>query len=289
MRVRFGIRWGVLLGGVILSGAIHAAPSDAQTLRGILSERETYVPISLGTVYLTTESGDTLGRTLTAEQGYFEFEVPDEGSYFLIASALGYRAVRSDRVEVVRGSMQVVELTMLARPVPIEGVLVEADYDEPEIPGLVGTGFYDRAGAGLARGRGEFIFPGQIFVSEAKIPQALFWGSRTVRVHQTRAAPLLPRNPAEARPPADPWELDRVGPWDDILVIPNRTGPGYCSPSVYVDGIWLQEMNPGESLADVVPVRELMAIEIYEWPFGVPQQYAGKQECGVILFWTGRR
>ena len=71
-------------------------------------------------------------------------------------------------------------------------------------------------------------------------------------------------------------------------VIPNRTEPGYCSPSVYVDGVWLQQLNPGESLADVVRVDELLAVEVYEWPFGVPREYTGNQACGVILFWTGR-
>jgi hypothetical protein len=266
--------------------AASATSTQAQTLRGILSERDTYVPIELGTVYLTNEQQDTLDQTLTNEQGYFEFQVDEEGMYLLIASALGYRAVQSEPIAVEEGSLQVLELTMVARPIPIEGVLVPADLDAPEMPGLVGTGFYDRAAAGIARGRGEFIFPGQIAASEAKYPQALFWGLKTVRVHQTRPPTLLPRNQNEARPPTDPWAVDRIGPWNDVIVIPNRTGPGYCSPSVYVDGVWLSEMNPGESLADVVPKDDLLAVEVYEWPFGVPRQYTGNQACGVILFWT---
>jgi hypothetical protein len=265
---------------------LFTAPLEAQTLRGILSERDTYVPIRLGSVYLTTEQRDTLSQTLTNEQGYFEFRVPEVGTYFLIASALGYRAIQSEPIEVEEGSMQVVELTMLARPVPIEGVLVPADLDAPERPGLVGTGFYDRAAAGITRGRGEFIFPGQIEASPARYTQALFWGLKTVRVHQTRPPTLLPRDPTRPRPAQDLWAVDRVGPWNDVLVIPSRVGSGYCSPSIYVDGVWLRELNAGESLADAVPKDELLAVEVYEWPFGVPQQYTGNQECGVILFWT---
>jgi hypothetical protein len=267
------------------------APLEAQSLRGILSELDTYVPIRLGSVYLTTEQMDTLSQTLTNEQVYFEFRVPEVGTYFLIASALGYRAVQSEPIEVEEGSMQVVELTMLARPVPIEGVLVPADLDAPERPGLVGTGFYDRAAAGITRGRGEFIFPGQIEASPARYTQALFWGLKTVRVHQTRvlqsvARPRLDGSVERRGPPADPTRFDRVGPWNDVLVIPSRVGSGYCSPSIYLDGIWLRELNAGESLADAVPKDELLAVEVYEWPFGVPQQYTGNQECGVILFWT---
>jgi hypothetical protein len=255
----------------------------------VLSERETYAPIELGRVLLATEQMDTLRQTLTNEEGYFELEVLEEGRYYLIASALGYRAVRSDLLEVSKGSLHVVELTLLARPVPIEGVLVEADYDEPEIPGLAGTGFYDRAASGLARGRGEFIFPGQIVASEARYPQGLFWGLKTVRVHSTRPPNLLPRGPSASAGSADPWKVDRMGPWDDVLVIPNRIGPGYCAPSIYVDGIWIKEMNPGESLADAVLKDDLEGVEVYEWPFGVPRQYRGAEACGVILFWTRNR
>lgn len=42
----------------------------------------------------------------------------------------------------------------------------------------------------------------------------------------------------------------------------------------------------GASLADLVYKDELLGVEVYEWPFGVPRQYTGKQSCGVILFWT---
>ena len=292
-------RFAALVPGVALALALAGAvaPAHAQVLRGILSERETFAPIPLGTVILTTESQDTLDSTLTNEQGYFEFEVPEEGSYHLIASALGYRAVQSELIAVEEGSMQGFELRLAVRPVPIEGVLVAADLDAPEVPGLMGTGFYDRAAENMARGRGEFIFPGQILASEAKYVQALFWGLKTVRVHQTRPARLLARSGegpvllggggARAQRPDD-TAFEPVGPWTDVLVIPNRTGPGYCAPSIYVDGIWIRELNAGETLADVVPMSELLAVEVYEWPFGVPRQYVGNQACGVILFWTER-
>ncbi len=289
-----GVR-AVLVTVALTAAAWPGARAEAQVLRGILSERETFVPIPLGTVILTTTEMDTLATTLTTEQGYFEFDVPEPGGYYLIASALGYRAMRSELLDVEGASMQVIELTMAVRPVPIEGVLVPADLEAPEVPGLVGTGFYDRAGENFPRGRGEFIFPGQILASDASYPQALFWGMRTVRVHQTRPPRLLPRGgsgpvllPGGKVAPERPEDtaFEPVGPWTDVLVIPNRAAPGYCSPSIYVDGIWIQELNPGETLADVVPMSELLAVEVYEWPFGVPRQYAGKQECGVILFWT---
>jgi len=249
----------------LLIGWLFAAPVSGQEIRGILSEREAYEPIALGTVTLVTSELDTLSWTLTDRRGFFRFDVPEAGGYYLIATALGYRAVRSELVEVVREDPRIVEITMVARPIPVEGVLVEARAEEPEVAGLAGTGFYERA----AGGRGEFIYPGQIVASEARYTQALFWGLKTVRVHQ--------------------MSHDRPGPWNDVLVIPNPAGPGYCAPSLYIDGIWVRELNPGESLADAVPKESLQAAEVYVWPFGVPWQYRGQEGCGVILFWTDRR
>ena len=248
----------VLLGGVLAEGAA------GQTLRGILSDRDSYQPIELGEVTLLDEELDTLAQTITDQRGYFTFDLPDSGEYSVIAAALGFRPVRSEAVWVGADEIRIVEVGMESRPVPVEGLLVEARADEPEVAKLRGTGFYQR----LAEGRGEYLTPGQIAGSEVRWPQQLFWGMRTVRVFQ--------RSP------------ERAGIWNDILVMPNRSGAGYCRPSIYVDGRWIREemLAPGESLADIVYKEELLGVEVYEWPFGVPRQYTGRQECGVILFWT---
>lgn len=243
---------------------VAATPLEAQAIRGVLSDRATYEPIDVGAVVLVDEALDTLARTITDEGGYFEFELAESGEYYVIASALGYQAIRSESIWVGAGEIRVVEIAMETRPLPVEGFLVEASADEPQVAELRPTGFYER----MAEGRGEFITPGQIAASEAKWPQQLFWGSRTVRVQQR--------------------SHERPGVWDDVLVIPNRQGRGYCRPSIYVDGRWIREemMGEGESLADVVYKEEILGVEIYEWPFGVPRLYTGQQGCGVILFWT---
>ena len=51
----------------------------------------------------------------------------------------------------------------------------------------------------------------------------------------------------------------------------------------------MRELNPGESVADAVPVSELLAVEMYQWPFYVPTEYQGSGDCGVVLFWTRGR
>lgn len=241
-----------------------AVPANAQEIRGILSERGTYTPVDVAQMVLIDDALDTLGVTLTDERGFFRFELPESGEYYVIASALGYQALRSESLWVGAGEVRIVEISIDARPVPVEGILVEAEAGEPRVAELRGTGFYER----LSEGRGEFLTPGQIAASKAAWPQQLFWGTEKVRVHQR--------------------SHERPGIWNDVLVIPNRTSRGYCSPSIYVDGRWIREENlgPGVSLADIVHKEEILAVEIYEWPFGVPRLYTGKQACGVILFWT---
>lgn len=257
-------RAALAVGPLLLALQSPASPLEAQEIRGILSERGTYEAIDVAEMVLVDDALDTLAVTLTDERGFFRFELPASGEYYVIASALGYQALRSQSLWVGAGEVRIVEISMETRPVPVEGLLVEAEAGEPQIAELRGTGFYER----MAEGRGEFLTPGQIAASKAAWPQQLFWGTEKVRVHQR--------------------SHERPGVWDDVLVIPNRTSRGYCSPSIYVDGRWIREENiaPGVSLADIVHKEEILAVEIYEWPFGVPRLYTGQQGCGVILFWT---
>lgn len=251
-----------------LTAFLSLAPAtEAQSIRGVLSDRATYRPIDVGTVVLIDADLDTLARTITDERGYFAFSLPESGEYYVIASALGYRAVRSEAVRVGADETRVVEVSMDSRPMPVEGLVVEAQANEPEMPQLRAAGFYER----MAEGRGEYLTPGQIAASNARWPQQLFWGMKTARVFQS--------------------SHERPGIWNDVVVIPNRRGRGYCTPSIFVDGIWIrpEQLAPGVSLADIVYKEEILGVEVYEWPFGIPPQYAGKQSCGVVLFWTGYR
>ncbi|MDH3424264.1 MAG: carboxypeptidase-like regulatory domain-containing protein, partial [Gemmatimonadota bacterium] len=122
--------WAIV--GLVLASALCRAPADAQSLRGVLSDRATYEPIDLGTVTLIDSALDTLAQVVTDERGYFSFDLRSSGEYYLIAAALGYQAMRSEAVRVGAGEARIVELSMAARPVPVEGLLVEARADEPQ-------------------------------------------------------------------------------------------------------------------------------------------------------------
>ncbi len=251
----------------VLCVGLAASPSAAQTLRGIVSERETYQPVPLATVLLLTERLDTLGRTITSEEGYFSFDVGEPGSYYLIASALGYRPVRADLVTIEEGESRIVEIPMAVRPVPVDGVLVEAEGGEPEVPGLAGTGFYDR----WSKGEGQFLLPGEVARHPARTTPQLMRELTFVR--------LVP----SARGPGS----------DGVLVSSHKRmdGSSWCEPWIYVDDRPLQ-LLPGEGLDDAVPRASVEAIEVYMYPFGPPMRYfrdlSIERACGVVLIWTKR-
>lgn len=245
---------------------LSTAPAHAQSIRGIVSERETFVPIEQATVVLLTERLDTVARTITTDEGYFTFDLDGPGSYFLIASALGYRPVRGDLVTVEGDEAQIVELPMAVRPIPVGGVTVQAEAGEPEVPGLAGTGFYDRWSAG----EGQFLLPGEVARHPARYTTQLFREMTFVR--------LVPSN---------------RGPGNDQVLVAShvpRKGLNFCEPWIYVDDRLLQ-LLPGEGLEDAVPRSTVEAVEVYMYPFGPPMRYfrdMSETACGVVLIWTRR-
>lgn len=251
---------------------LAAQPVAAQTVRGVVSERATYEPIEGATVILIDTSADTVARALTEERGFFSLDAPESGEYYVIASALGYGPVRSDAVTLEDDDVQIVELDMAARPIPVEGVLVETEGGEPEIPGLAGTGFYDR----LADGWGEFLTPGEVLGHPGEYIHQLFREMVTVefvRAEEGPASPFTDRIMVRSNAPPD---------------TAGSGGSGWlCEPLIYIDGI-RTELMPGESLHDAAPRDEIEAIEVHPAPFGAPLRYFPDftpGACGVILIW----
>lgn len=243
--------------------------ASSQQLRGILSDEASYAPVVSATVHLLNTDGDTLGVRLSGEQGYFVFET-GPGTYYVVARALGYRPVRSDAIVLEDGEIRVVEITLRPRPVEVGGVVVSAEREEAEVPGLVGTGFYDRA----ARGWGEFLYPGELASHPASYTSQLF----------RELTGIVALRPAEQ---------GSIGPWSDrVMIRSNRSGrtleQRLCEPRLYVDGVRF-ELAPGEGLHDAVPRDRIQAVEVHRAPFGAPMRFLGDfdedRACGVILFW----
>ena len=67
-----------------------------------------------------------------------------------------------------------------------------------------------------------------------------------------------------------------------------RSAFGECSPSIYVDGLYMTNMLTTDDIDIMARPRELLGIEIYP-DASVPVQYQrGMSGCGAVLFWTKR-
>lgn len=250
------------------TGGIHG-----QTVRGLLLEEYTEQPIALASVTLLTVDGDSVASSLSDGQGFFSMEARGPGRYVLLASALGYRTARSDRMDLEREQVQVVQLHLSLRPIPVEGVVVEGVMeDEPIVPELLANGFYDR----LESGVGEFLTPAQVRDHPATYSPQLFREMVTVELAPDRGR--------------------GTGPWNDrVMLRPIVQGRGegrICSPHLWIDDVFT-ELMPGEGLDAAVPKSEIEAIEVHRAPFGVPLRYLRDMDpgraCGAVLIWTNRR
>ena len=208
--------------------------------------------IAGGRIVLVTESGDSVAAHVTGDDGSFSVESSEAGSFLLVASAFGYHRRVAGIFELGVGGEMTVEFRLAPEPMTLEG-LVATGTAESAAPYLVSSGFYRRMQVGL----GHFITPADLERLPALRTTDLFVGIPGVVVR-----------------------TDALG-GDRILM---RSPEGYCSPTVWVDG-----MRVGaDHLDDVAPRVTLEGIEIYRRPAEIPLRYLGTglQICGVIVVWT---
>ena len=65
--------------------------------------------------------------------------------------------------------------------------------------------------------------------------------------------------------------------------------PGYCYSAVVLDGIFVYQGNPGETLFDLnsIPLSEIAGVESYAGGATMPAMYNGtRSTCGLIVIWT---
>ena len=269
--------WSLAACVTLAGGAV--TPAGGQTLRGLLLEESTEVPIALGRVVMVTLVGDSVNATLTDEQGFFSVDARGAGRYVLVVSALGYRTGRSERVELESDEVRITQMYLSPRPIPVAGVAVTTSVaDDVEIPELAERGFYDRMQAGW----GEFLTAEQVRTHGGAYTPQLFREMLTVDL-------VLDRSRGS-------------GPWSDRVVMKRdsgsrrvssdgQLGAGMCEPMIWIDEV-LTPLMPGENLDDVAPKETIDGIEVHRAGFGAPVRYFQNNSapgCGVILIWTNRR
>jgi len=253
--------------GMLLCLAVAALPSQAagQTISGTLMDLDTDQPISLGLVMMFTESGDSIGDTITDAAGRFSLSSPQPGSFILLAAALGYRETPAGVFELGEDGVLTVEYRLPAEPLPIDEIIVSLD--RPALQhSLVRNGFIRR----LQQGMGVFITPHDIQESSALTTEMLLGGIPGVMVAPMFTGGGMPR--------------PDIG---DHVRLRNSTG-SWCYPNVYLDGIRVHyDIEEGLTLSQLVDLQSVEGIEVYRRPLETPPEYAtGQNECGVLVFWS---
>jgi len=232
----------------------------AQTIDGILLDRERNRPIDLGLVILLTVDGDSVASVLSDEEGRFLVESPRAGDFLLSTSALGYKpTIAASVFTLTEGGRTSLEFRIEPLAIEVGGLTVEGRASLDRESKLVRSGFVERAQGGF----GRFITPADIKRSNPLSTVELL--TRTGRVTTQYAlggARILMRGPV-----------------------------GYCTPSVYMDGVPIS--MSGISLDAIAPVSVLDAAEVYSSAAEAPRRYGGGMGgmggCGIIVLWTRAR
>lgn len=242
----------LLSGFLVCAVVVSVRPVAAQTVRGYLLQRGDDQPISLASIVMVSESGDSVASTLTRPNGFFEVSSSEPGNYLLHARVLGYTDTRVGLFELGPGGVITVEFRLRAEPLTIEGLMVSGTAHAGV---LVRNGFFAR----MQRGTGYFFTP-------ADLAQAT----------EQRTIDLLEGLAGVRRQP-----VSRGG---EQLVV--RGASGYCVPSLLVDGVRVTWRGTRSGLDDIVPLETLMAVEVHRGVTGIPIEFGSFNNCGLLVFWT---
>lgn len=190
----------VLVGAFLVT--LTAVPCSAQSIHGWVMEDGDSVGVGGVDLVLTDPSGVSLLLAQSDSLGEFRFAAPEEGSFRITASRLGYASVDVD-VDVGEKEMVEVEIRMATEAIPLEPIVVVG---RREIRRGTLDEFYDRMGRNRERGVGWFFTREEIEARE-----------------NVRLPFLLHSAPG----------VFLAGSGDSVRM---RKRGEFCSPVVYVDG-----------------------------------------------------
>jgi hypothetical protein len=196
---------------------------------------------------------------LTNLTGYFVVSAPESGSYWVHAEAGFYWSHFDGPVSLSPEDTAAVGVTLLPRPVEVEGLVVEA---RSRARRMIQGGYYERQGTGIGWQLDREQITGRGRVSTAL--RAVPWVS------------VVSAGFGDFEPVLRGWRsFSRVDPG------------GRCYPRVYIDGMLF---SPGgempTDLDRVLGPDEVEAMEVFQSP-RVPGRFGGAHmaPCGVIAVW----
>lgn len=241
--------------GLALAAVAAAAPiALAQTISGTVAEAATGRPLDGALVMLMDQEGVIENQTVSRSDGGFSLAAPHTGPWTLAVELLGFRTIRSEPVEVMRGEWIILEVTMAAEAIPLDPVVVTArrSVGSPDI-----QRFYDRRDRARRTGIGHFVVRSEI---DERLP------NRPSDMLRTMSGVRVVRGTA--------------GRGDGIRM------SGGCIPAIYIDGVRINRVSRHDALDDFVTVMDIEGIEVYRGPSSQVGNLHDPSGCGLILVWT---
>jgi hypothetical protein len=240
---------------ILLVSALLAVPVPllAQTVRGVVVEDATRVPIAGALVELVTPAGERLAAAQTTGDGAFQLRLRRPASFIVQLSHLAYATVHSDTISAAAGEVLTVEVRMDRTVIPLEPLVVTARRDSRL------SGFYERQ---QRPGFGRFITR-----EEIERQPAMY-----------RTTDLLRMMPGV--------EIVRAGNAAvPVHLIAMRGGTGRCLPTIYLDGSIVRQFE-FSGVDEMLSPSMIEGVEVYTGIGGAPASLAPRGNCGVVAFWT---
>jgi hypothetical protein len=273
--------------GIALLCTIPTVSLHSQTMRGMVKDGNSGVPIADASVVLMDSDGKIQRGTLTEPDGSFVLVAPDEGLYTLRVGAASYAVQNTPPLSVLEGQEAQVDILLRVE-------------DQPAGPP---PGFTQR----MALGEGQFITREQIDESPGDRFTDIFQFTPAVAVVPMPAGSRM--NAAESTPGymtsysrrsdelsggARQYMTLRIKAGRDfknrvVGAVQQGEPVNECVPVIWVDGIWWGNIDrAGPDGPDgAFALGDIEAIEVYNHPSVLPEQFNSGRDslCGVVVVW----
>jgi hypothetical protein len=263
--------------------AVGMAPASAQILKGHVVEADGGRPIPYVTLELIDDRSQVHSGVSADSLGAFQLRSWVPGKYTLRASALGYKGILSEPMEL--GTRDVLQLTVRLHPdaIPLEPIVVVARARVP-LAELALSGYYGRRDSGRRLGLGRFFDRGAIELRSGGRLTDILATIPGVRIFQVPncSSPLISMA-------GNNFSRFNDVEYDSLLRPSYASDPcnptWVCRANVYVDGVQM-EFNESTSIDLLVPLDWVEAIEVYRRASEVPAEFLSRANCGVVAIWT---
>lgn len=243
----------------VVSVSLFPTASDAQEVRGEVLDKVRR-PVAGAYIGLFDEDRNLVAAGFADEKGDFSITAPEEGTYFVLMSRIGYRSLYDGPFELVDDGALRLFAVMHPFPLAIDGLEIEVD---GAVARLVEVGFYERR----ARGFGYFLERDELGDHAGGTLTEWFRRIPVVDVIESVSSRL---------------------PGERALVM-SRNGRS-CEPTLYVDGRLTGHGGEGPP-PPISPYEpwvpgDLQAVEVYTTISGRPIEFQVVGSCGLVLLWT---